>query len=863
MTLRSKELLTVNIYDSTFSGEAMVLTGAAEPFETQEEGGDDIFTPVRLQSGYLRIVDNGFAADGVTAFNWRDFIPTTDTDRPVTLTDANDNVLWQGFMQAQNFGATLFGNPQTREFPIQCGLSVTQGVDINFSQKEIKNFAYLIKQIVDAIPSTCRPTHIMVQGDAFICLPKTIDWQLFVDEDEDNTAIAKYKVYECLEEMCKFWGWTARTAGQTLYLLCPDDASVPYTFTFTYDQLSTLADNGSVAITPHAYTSVAIADGFADNANKDYQMRGASKATFDINNDSNKDVIEMFDHRLELAMEENGWTYGITFGSTYIAKTGDIYNVDRVGFFASVTTSQLADSPASFNMIKKYGGTGVGYGEAFNVIMFKRSYVSGGPPYLSMQTKYMHSFSAGFFRFLGDTYLGAEKYEQGDFYAGDYDVYVKLGVGATRSSAKWWNGREWVDSEVMFRLSLGNKKPELFSRYRTGSGWDLAIEDVSIINTGTLYGYVFLDFYGSDNMPETDGQRAFNIGNFRIEYVKNNTVVKNQYPNSGWYDIVDKEIARKPYKSENDNAIFNEYNVESIFSSDDQSEPSFGIVLNADGSYLSAIPYAGTDAHPEQHFIDRVTSYWSASKRKIEANLLTHDGSAATNATNVTPGTMVEIDGTKLHPVAIDRKWRDDVMSLVCMEMVAEELPYDAEVEYLQSSGTQYIDTGLKVNFDSNIFVEQRARVAYNVTNVRQLNGTNGWAFWGCSSGNKFDSAAGTSTTTVGTSWHDVSLTYKKDNGKAHVTLYVDGVKIKEQTNGLIGNSNDYDLFIFAIGGVNAAAQLFSKEKIASCQILKDNVIVGDFIPVRAGQVGYLYDRVSGEMFGNAGTGAFIIGPDV
>ena len=42
-TLRSNELLTVNIYDSTFSGEAMVLMGAAEPFETHEEGGDDLF----------------------------------------------------------------------------------------------------------------------------------------------------------------------------------------------------------------------------------------------------------------------------------------------------------------------------------------------------------------------------------------------------------------------------------------------------------------------------------------------------------------------------------------------------------------------------------------------------------------------------------------------------------------------------------------------------------------------------------------------------------------------------------------------------------------------------------------------------
>jgi hypothetical protein len=35
-----------------------------------------------------------------------------------------------------------------------------------------------------------------------------------------------------------------------------------------------------------------------------------------------------------------------------------------------------------------------------------------------------------------------------------------------------------------------------------------------------------------------------------------------------------------------------------------------------------------------------------------------------------------------------------------------------------------------------------------------------------------------------------------------------------------------------------------------------------DFVPVRVGQVGYLYDRVSGTLYGNAGTGNFTVGPD-
>ena len=44
--------------------------------------------------------------------------------------------------------------------------------------------------------------------------------------------------------------------------------------------------------------------------------------------------------------------------------------------------------------------------------------------------------------------------------------------------------------------------------------------------------------------------------------------------------------------------------------------------------------------------------------------------------------------------------------------------------------------------------------------------------------------------------------------------------------------------------------------------MVSKGVSIFDFIPVRVGSIGYMYDRVSGQLFGNSGTGAFIIGPD-
>lgn len=55
--------------------------------------------------------------------------------------------------------------------------------------------------------------------------------------------------------------------------------------------------------------------------------------------------------------------------------------------------------------------------------------------------------------------------------------------------------------------------------------------------------------------------------------------------------------------------------------------------------------------------------------------------------------------------------------------------------------------------------------------------------------------------------------------------------------------------------------------KIFGAQIGLGGVLVRDFIPVRFTNEngvteGAMYDRVSGHLFGNAGTGAFVIGPD-
>ena len=186
-------------------------------------------------------------------------------------------------------------------------------------------------------------------------------------------------------------------------------------------------------------------------------------------------------------------------------------------------------------------------------------------------------------------------------------------------------------------------------------------------------------------------------------------------------------------------------------------------------------------------------------------------------------------------------------------------LPYDAEIEYIESTGTQYIDTGITLVYATEV-MEMNLDIAITSGSSRQLNGANGYLFFGVNASQKFE-ISGTAAGNYNSDFHDWYL-YTKVNKK--VIGMIDGVAYTGSTTVSSSNNNVYSIYLFAIGGANgAAAALFIKQKLKQATIKKGGVVVRDFIPVRVGQVGYLYDKVSGSLFGNAGTGDFTFGNDV
>lgn len=193
------------------------------------------------------------------------------------------------------------------------------------------------------------------------------------------------------------------------------------------------------------------------------------------------------------------------------------------------------------------------------------------------------------------------------------------------------------------------------------------------------------------------------------------------------------------------------------------------------------------------------------------------------------------------------------------MNPIINTLPYDSQIEYLESTGTQYIDTGISGGTN----VEYSVDFQFLSGSSRQYQHMFGSVqppeapklYYGNSSDN------GLRIQYNGNNYYNI---VSPPDYNRHLFVYKNGsiycdnnLKINNIGNLGFGNLNFY-LFDYP-GGSN----LGCKGRIYSTKISKDGLLVRDFIPVRVGQVGYMYDKVSGELFGNAGTGDFILGNDV
>lgn len=191
-----------------------------------------------------------------------------------------------------------------------------------------------------------------------------------------------------------------------------------------------------------------------------------------------------------------------------------------------------------------------------------------------------------------------------------------------------------------------------------------------------------------------------------------------------------------------------------------------------------------------------------------------------------------------------------------------EPLPNDAvRIQYLESSGTQYIATAIPIS--STIKVETKAQ--FLDTNGCTLVGayTSNTLYFGIvvglqaqSSGGKLYARIGSGSITSNatpTGLHTFTTWLSRGN----TYFDVDGTTVHATTP----SYTNFPIYLFARNNSGTAGS-FASARMYYCKIWDGANLIFDAIPVRIGQVGYMYDMVSEQFFGNDGTGDFILGND-
>ena len=197
----------------------------------------------------------------------------------------------------------------------------------------------------------------------------------------------------------------------------------------------------------------------------------------------------------------------------------------------------------------------------------------------------------------------------------------------------------------------------------------------------------------------------------------------------------------------------------------------------------------------------------------------------------------------------------------------ANSLPYDAEIEYLQADGTQYIDIG--VIPDATIVVDTKISVTGRdcLSGSEPSSNSNGRFKWGSNGSGYLYYGWGNNNITSSTLKMDIDTpyTYHLQQSDQYVKDSTDTTVLSSTNSTLTRfNTSPITLFRFRSGTAVRSYNGTGAVRVYYCNITKssDNTNM-QLIPVRVGQVGYLYDKIGGQLYGNSGSGDLILGPDV
>lgn len=217
---------------------------------------------------------------------------------------------------------------------------------------------------------------------------------------------------------------------------------------------------------------------------------------------------------------------------------------------------------------------------------------------------------------------------------------------------------------------------------------------------------------------------------------------------------------------------------------------------------------------------------------------------------------IVDIDDKPIKELSKDTEWIFQAVA----EMQTARLPDGyTELTYIQSSGTQYIDTGFKPNQDTRIvgdmqFLNNTSSNPASLFGYRQSTSSQRYEFFQYNNllYSPYNTSAGS---TISMTTNKMSI----DKNKG--TTLVNGSALSTITYANFQCAGN--MYLFALNNNGSVANVNGNKRIYSCQIYDNGTLKRNFVPCKnpSGVVG-MYDIVNNVFYQNAGTGTFTAGDE-
>lgn len=180
------------------------------------------------------------------------------------------------------------------------------------------------------------------------------------------------------------------------------------------------------------------------------------------------------------------------------------------------------------------------------------------------------------------------------------------------------------------------------------------------------------------------------------------------------------------------------------------------------------------------------------------------------------------------------------------------------QLEYIESSGTQYINTGFNPKSTSRVVMEFEFLKNATASPFMSRDSSNATDMFGVFNING----------QLRSDFNTTKVFFTAGLSPLQKLLYDQNKNVCTIGNETITNANGTfsaprPLFLFASNDLGTA-RFFATGKLYLCRIFDNESLIRDFVPCKnaGGAVG-LYDTVEGQFYANAGTGTFTAGPEI